>query len=98
MSSQKPQERHMEPPVITPLGTIIYHQTGWELPPVAPGYRTTDGWTLEPIDPICRHLELKPANIGACGYHRIARRCKLVDSFVGPKTCSICPRRESNAG
>jgi hypothetical protein len=96
-----PQKAHMRPPEITPLGTLIYARTGWEAPPVPFGYRrktsdlsNDDAWVLEPIHSVCKHLELVPAEVGACGYHRVAKRCLLVDSFVGPKTCEFCEKRE----
>lgn len=99
--SQGPQEAHGEPPEITPLGHLIYRRTGWEPPPTPPGYRAQssdpndDGaWVLEPMEPICKHLELVPAETGSCGYRRVAKRCKLVQSFIGQRTCKTCPKQE----
>ena len=82
---------------IEPLGILKYQRTGWEAPPTPPGYHlrgTEDVWELEPLEPVCKHLELKGAERGSCGYQRIARRCKLVQSFIGQKTCDECQRRE----
>lgn len=99
--SETPQKPHTEPPEITPLGTLIYARTAWEPPPSPPGYRARssdpkndDAWILDPIDVMCKHLELKVSDVGACGYHRIAKKCKLVQSFIGQRTCETCPRRE----
>lgn len=95
------QKAHIEPPVITLDGTLIFAQTGWEPPPVVPGYQrkssdltSDDAWVLAPLEPICKHLELKVAERGSCGYHRIARKCKLVQSFIGQRTCTKCPKKE----
>ncbi len=98
---QRPQEAHMGDVEIGPLGTLIYTRTHWEPPPCPPGYRarssdqnSNDAWILEPIDVVCKHLELVPSDTGACGYQRAAKRCKLVQSFIGQRSCSICPRKE----
>jgi hypothetical protein len=100
--SEKPQEAHTEPPEITPLGTLIYARTGWEPPPCPPGYvrRSSDlesdgAYILDPIRPLCKHLSLLVAEKGSCGYHRVKRRCCLIKSFVGPKTCDDCAYREN---
>jgi hypothetical protein len=104
-----PSERLQEPcgsdVEITPLGTLIYPRTGWEPPPCPPGYRSRssdqnsdDAWILDPIDAVCEHLELVPADTGACGYRRVARRCKLIESFIGPRTCDTCTRRPDGTG
>ena len=97
-----PPERLYEPrmsdPEITYDGRLIYARNGWE-PPLTPfGYHLVSSdspaWILEPTEPICRHLELVPAETGSCGYRRVAKRCKLIDSFIGQKTCSTGLRRE----
>ncbi len=94
---QKPHRSGVE---ITPQGTLIYQRGGWEVPPIPPGYRARssdpdndDAWILDPVDAVCKHLELVPAEVGSCGYQRIARRCKLIDSFIGAKTCGTCGRK-----
>lgn len=99
--SQKPQEAHTEPLEITPLGTLIYQRSDWEPPPCPLGYHRKsidladdDAWVLEPNEPLCKHLELKPAERGSCGYYRIKRRCGLIKSYVGPRTCQTCEKRE----
>lgn len=99
--SERLQEPHTRDVEITPLGTLIYARMGWEPPPCPPGYRSRssdaesdDAWILDPIGEVCKHLELVPADTGACGYRRIARRCKLVESFIGPRTCMTCERKE----
>ena len=98
---ERPQKAHTGDVEIGPLGTLIYTRLHWEAPPCPPGYRARssdqnddDSWILDPIDAVCKHLQLKPADIGACGYQRIARRCKLIDSFVGARTCETCSRKE----
>ena len=98
---QTPQIAPIEPPVINPLGTLTYARTGWEPPPCPPDYHrrssdlNSDGaWILEPAKPICKHLKLSVAERGACGYCRVKRHCGLVDSFIGPRTCGTCQRRE----
>ncbi len=95
------QKAHMELPEITSLGTLIYPKTGWEVPPCPPGYQrrssdseSDDAWILDPIRPLCKHLSLLVAEKGSCGYHRIKRRCCLIKSFIGPKTCDDCTYRE----
>ncbi len=97
---EKPQKPHMSGVEITPQGTLIYQRGGWEVPPIPPGYErrssdpdSDDSWILDPVDAVCEHLELSPAEVGSCGYQRIKRRCKLIDSFVGPKTCGTCRRK-----
>ena len=96
-----PQEAHTKPPVITPLGTLIYQRSDWEPPPLPLGYHrqsidlADDGaWVLEPDEPLCKHLELRAAEKGSCGYCRVKRRCRLIKSYVGPRTCQTCPKRE----
>ena len=103
-SSERLQEAHTPPLTITPLGTLVYAQNGWEAPPCPPGYQLADSdeddgktWVLEPLDAVCKHLELKPAESGRCGYPRVSRRCKLIDSFVGPRTCVTCIKKETDA-
>ncbi len=98
---ERPQKPHIGGLKITPDGTLIYNRIGWEAPPVAPGYRrqssdlSSDGaWVLEPLNTLCKHLELSPAEMGACGYHRVVRRCKLAQSFIGQRTCGTCPKKE----
>lgn len=102
--SERLQEAHTPPLTITPQGQLIYTLNGWEPPPVPPGYymldsKETDGKTcvLEPIDAVCKHLELQPAESGRCGYPRVSRRCQLIDSFVGPRTCLTCKWKETDA-
>jgi len=94
--SQTPQKPRTEPPTITPLGTLIYTRTHWEPPPAPPGWHREDSdpevWKLVPDRAICQHLTLVPAEIGACGYHRVSRHCGLVDSFIGPTTCQRCEK------
>lgn len=101
--SQTPQEAHTGDPEIGPLGTLTYQRSGWEAPPCPPGYRARssdqnddDAWVLEPLEPICKHLELVPAETGSCGYRRVAKRCKLVQSFVSQRTCKTCPKKVIN--
>ncbi len=102
---ERPQEPHMGTPRISPLGTLNYQRTNWEPPPTPPGYHrrssdptSDDAWILDPIDEVCKHLELVPAEIGSCGYQRVARRCSVIDSFVGSKTCKTCVKKVTNAG
>lgn len=98
---ETPQEAHMALPEITPLGLLIFTRTQWEPPPQPPGYHRADteaAWVLEPDVPMCKHLELGSGPLGACGYPRLTRRCKLVQSFVGPTTCESCKKRDSDAG
>ena len=99
--SEKPQKAHTDPPEINPLGTLIYARTGWEPPPCPLGYirrssdvESDDAWVLDPIKVPCKHLSLLPAEVGGCGYHRIKRRCRIIKSFIGPKTCDDCTYRE----
>ena len=99
--SERPQEAHEGDVAISPLGTLIYTRTQWEAPPTPPGYRSRssdaesdDAWILDPMDVVCRHLELVPADRGSCGYQRVARRCRLIDSFVGARTCMTCEKKE----
>jgi hypothetical protein len=99
--SETPQEPHVRLPEITSLGTLIFTRTHWEPPPCPPGYHRADTpsmYVLEPDNPMCRHLELGTGEVGACGYPRLTRRCKLVDSFVGPMTCETCTKRGNDAG
>lgn len=98
---QKPQKPHMEPPTISGLGTLVYSLDGWEVPPCPPGYVrrspdlvSVDVCIFDPIRIPCKHLHLMPADVGACGYHRVKRRCNLIKSYVGSKTCETCVQRE----
>ncbi len=98
--SQKSQEPPRELPRITSKGTLIYTRSGCEPPPCPPGYQrkssdlnSDDAWILEPDKPLCKHTELKFGERGNCGYPRITCFCKLIGSFVGPRTCGICTRR-----
>jgi hypothetical protein len=100
--SETPQKPRREPPTISPLGTLTYARTGWEPPPAPPGWHLDDSdpeaWKLVPDRSICCHLTLAPGEIGACGYRRVTRHCGLVDSFIGPTTCTKCQRGESVNG
>jgi hypothetical protein len=94
---ETPQEPHTASLTIDPLGTLTYARTGWEAPPCPPGYirrssdlDSDDAWILDPLKPLCKHLKLTPANVGACGYPRVARHCLKIKSFVGPRTCESC--------
>jgi hypothetical protein len=98
---ETPQEPHIVSLTINPLGTLTYARTGWEPPPVPPGYQRKSSdlnsdaaWILDPLKPVCKHLELSPANVGPCGYPRIAHYCLKIKSFVGPRTCESCRLRE----
>lgn len=95
---QEPCERHLE---ITPLWTLKYTRSGWEPPPCPRGYHprsdnpeSDDAWIFDLIRMPCRHLEVLPAETGQCGYQRIIRRCRSIDSFIGDKTCEVCRSRE----
>ena len=95
------QGSHMGLPEITPLGALIFTRTHWEPPPCPLGYHradTEETWVLEPDVPMCEHLELGTGDIGSCGYPRLTRCCQLIGSFVGPKTCETCVKRDSDAG
>ena len=99
--SDSPQEAHMGDVAIGPLGTLIYQRDGWEPPPCPPGYvresldPTSDfAWVLHPEKDPCEHLEILPAEKGSCGYRRVKRRCRDIDSFIGPATCSTCTKRD----
>jgi len=99
--SETLQEAHTGLPEITPLGTLIFTRTHWEPPPCPPGYHRADteaAWVLKPDVPVCKYLELGSGEVGSCGYPRLTRHCQLVKSFVGPKTCETCTKRDSNAG
>jgi hypothetical protein len=97
MPPQKPREAHMKPPAIAHEGVINYVRTSWEPPPTPPGYQRADTeteWVLKPREKPCKHLELGFGGVGSCGYPRLTYKCQLVNSFVGPKTCKTCPKRE----
>jgi hypothetical protein len=94
--SETPQEPRTRLPEVTSLGTLIFQRTDWEPPPCPPGYHRADtetAWVLEPDIPMCEHLELGTGEIGSCGYPRLTRLCKLIESFVGPRTCVTCTKR-----
>ena len=97
---ETPQEPRTPPLRITPQGQLIYAHDGWEPPPVPPDYQLvdsdeTDGktWVLEPIDAVCIYREIQPAEKGRCGYPRVSRRCQIIGSFVGPRTCMTCEKK-----
>jgi len=100
--SETPQKPYTEPPMITPRGTLIYMRTHWDPPPAPPGWHRDDSdpetWHLVPNKAICKHLVMTPAEIGACGYHRVKRYCRLVNSFIGPTNCQKCDKGESCDG
>ncbi len=97
--SEKPQKVHTEPPNITPLGTLIYPRIGWEPPPCLPGYtrksedlENPDAWVLEPIEPLCKHLNLVLGERGRCGYQSVKPTCVYKGSIeIKLKTCLKCP-------
>ena len=106
-SSSVPPERLQkasgEPPTITPDGTLIYDQTGWEPPSCPPGYQrksddasTPDAWVLEPRKPLCKHIKLNIGSPTSCGYRRVIPTCtyKGKSSKIGMKKCPHCKNKE----
>jgi len=96
---EPPRKGSGEPPTITPDGTLIYVQRGWQPPPCPPGYRrrsnnlkTPDAWVLEPLKPLCDHLRLVIGEQGACLCRRVVPTCVYQGRSlkVTSQTCQTC--------
>lgn len=98
-ASGKSRKGSGEPPMVTPNGTLIYVKEGWQPPPCPPGYKRQsndlkhkDAWTLVPMKPLCKHIELVPKEIAACGCCRVIPTCTYQGRSLKltSETCQSC--------
>ncbi len=101
---QRPQDGPIEPPTITPDGTLTYIQKGWEPPPCPPGYKMKsydmegqEVWVLKPSEPLCKHISMEVGKLGKCGCHHVIPICTHGDEpiEVDHLVCLECQQRES---
>lgn len=90
-------------PEILDDGTIVYEKTGWEPPPVPPGYkRQSDNlqspyaWILVRKEPLCKHCKLVRIHRGNCDCLRVIPTCTYRGKAenIQMDQCASCPDKK----